>query len=208
MSRAAAKRIADAIKISWSPDDIKDDLSGLAAGATTAALDGYGLSISTGIFRRANAAARDWAAEHAGELITLISDSTRQFIANDIATALDEGWSTAQLKQQLTENYAFSPDRGLAIARSEVTNAYGQANLIAARESGLDGKKSWMASAGACEDCQGNEDDGEIGLDETFSSGDLTPGAHPSCRCSLQFVPATRGEESDIEEEPGSTEAV
>ena len=35
------------------------------------------------------------------------------------------------------------------------------------------------------EDCEANGDQGPIGIDEAFDSGDDAPPAHPQCRCVL-----------------------
>ena len=47
--------------------------------------------------------------------------------------------------------------------------------------------KRWVAEPDACEICQDNEDDGWIGDDEVFSSGDDSPPAHPHCKCEIEY---------------------
>jgi hypothetical protein len=57
------------------------------------------------------------------------------------------------------------------------------------KEQGIE-KKEWeISDAETCDDCEANNEDGEIGVDESFSSGDDAPPLHPNCRCFLQAVP-------------------
>lgn len=176
-----AARIAAKLKIDWSKDAPTDQLQDVASDASDGTLVGFGLSVTTAsdVFNRANDLAVAWAKEHAGELITQVMDSTREFVRAQVAQALDEGWSTARLKQEVLDGYAFSNSRALMISRSEVTNSYGAANRIAAKSAGMD-QKGWLAADDSCDDCQENEDAGLIDIDEPYPSGDDAPGAHPS----------------------------
>ena len=46
--------------------------------------------------------------------------------------------------------------------------------------------KRWITvNDNSCEDCQMNEDDGPIPVDDTFSSGDDEPPKHNNCECIL-----------------------
>jgi hypothetical protein len=56
-----------------------------------------------------------------------------------------------------------------------------------ARSAGLN-EKSWETESGnPCEVCLANVDDGWIDIDDTFSSGDDAPTAHPGCMCDLNY---------------------
>lgn len=48
-------------------------------------------------------------------------------------------------------------------------------------------EKRWitMDDDKVCEDCLSNSQDGWISVDDTFSTGDDAPPAHPNCRCSM-----------------------
>lgn len=176
-----AARIVARLKFDWSKSAPTDQLQDIASDAADGTLAGFGLSVATAgdLFHRANAGAVDWALAHAGELITQVSDSTREFVRAQVAQALDEGWSASRLKQEVLDGYAFSNFRALMISRSEVTNSYGAANRIAAKSAGMD-QKGWLAADDSCDDCQENEDAGLIDIDEPYPSGDDEPGAHPS----------------------------
>ena len=48
--------------------------------------------------------------------------------------------------------------------------------------------KIWVAEEDACDDCMDNADEGPIPVGEDFPSGDYAPGAHPFCKCHLEYV--------------------
>lgn len=68
------------------------------------------------------------------------------------------------------------------IARTESANAIGQANHASAKENGAT-TKVWVIAGPGCDVCQPNVDDGEIPIDQAFSSGDMNEPAHPNCEC-------------------------
>jgi len=76
------------------------------------------------------------------------------------------------------------------IARTETIRADCQGNLAAYKNSGLVSGKKWILGSEHTGDdeCNDNAAEGEIPLDQDFSSGDEAPPAHPNCVCD--FVPA------------------
>jgi SPP1 gp7 family putative phage head morphogenesis protein len=151
-----------------------------------------------GITDVVNQNAVDYAKDRAAELVSRISDSTREMLRSDIAQALDEGWSNDDLADALADNYGFSDDRAETIARTETAYADVQGNLDAYRESGVVSLKQWITGDGCCDAC--DELDGvTIGLDDTFNAdGDEIDGPpyHPNCRCDVIPVLA---DESDAD---------
>jgi SPP1 gp7 family putative phage head morphogenesis protein len=156
----------------------------------------------------ANAGAVEWAKQRAAELVGKkfdstgnlvdnpnpqysIAQSTREFIRVDITKAMEEGWSNDKLAKTLSGNYAFSEERAMTIARTETATADTAGNLELYRQTGTVAKKQWIVGAECCPICE--EIDGEVvGLDDKFSSGTLTPPAHPNCRCDfLPILPET-----------------
>lgn len=136
-----------------------------------------------------------------------ITESTREFLRSTVAQALEEGWSAQQLKQVARENYAFSSDRALTIARTELNNAHSAGALAAAKASGVVKTKTWTLGsehddASEC-DCGDNADQGPIPIDEDFQSGDSCPSAHPHCVCICVYgiESAAGSEESDDEDD-------
>jgi hypothetical protein len=63
-------------------------------------------------------------------------------------------------------------------------------------------KKVWLLADDPCDECQGNADDGEIPLDDDFSSGDDAAPAHPRCLCDTAPVvyDDTTDSETDTED--------
>jgi hypothetical protein len=107
-----------------------------------------------------NEAAVEWASERAAELVGMkyerptarwcptrtrrwaITDSTRELLRGDVAAAIDEGLSPAELADRLEESYAFSSTIApMTIARTEIADADIQGSLIAYRESGVVDRK-------------------------------------------------------------------
>ena len=48
-----------------------------------------------------------------------ITDGTRELLRGTVNEALENGWSPGELRQQILDHYAFSPQRALNIARTE-----------------------------------------------------------------------------------------
>lgn len=147
----------------------------------------------------------DYASERAGELISTdadggeLGDATRLLIRGTIEQALDEGWTVDELAAELADSYAFSDDRADTIAETETADAMMQADLAGWKESGVVTSKVWLLSndEGVCDECEGNEAQGEIPLDDDFDSGDDAPPAHPNCRCSMAAITDDGSEEED-----------
>jgi hypothetical protein len=130
--------------------------------------------------------ATQYASEHSAELITEIDESTRNMIRTDITKALETGETSAKLSDTLQRNYAFSEQRADLITRTEVRQADITGNMIAYKESGVVNEKSWICLGGdTCDECQANEDEGSIDINDSFSSGDDAPLAHPGCECDI-----------------------
>ncbi len=104
-----------------------------------------------------------------------------------VADAWDAGGSYNQIVQAIQDTFAdFSDRRAEMIAQTEVNDAYNAGRIYTAAAAGFD-QKAWDPDGEACEICIGNVDEGWIGIDEEFSSGDLAPTAHPNCDCSIDF---------------------
>lgn len=134
-----------------------------------------------------NDRAVDYAKERSAELVTRISESTREMLRADVADAMENGDSNDDLAATLEDNYGFSADRADMIARTETAYADVAGNLEAYRASGVVAGKKWITGEGCCDLC--DELNGEvIGIDETFPTddGDIDgPPYHPNCRCDV-----------------------
>jgi hypothetical protein len=128
-----------------------------------------------------------------------ISDSTRNMMRGTISEAIEQGWSHDQLKDALSESYAFSKGRADTIARTEINKAEVKGNMNGYKASGVVKGKQWILGDGHDIDdpCDDNADAGTIGLDEDFPSGDSEPPQHPNCICSILPVVIDGDEDED-----------
>jgi hypothetical protein len=159
-----------------------------------------------------NEAAVEWARERAAEMVGMrinvdgelvpnpnaewaITDSTRELLRGDVASAIEEGLSPADLADRLAASYAFSDDRAMTIARTEIANADVQGSLIAYRESGVvSGKELVLSDAHDDPDeCDDAAAMGVVPIDDDFGGlGD--PPYHPKCECDVLPVLAEEDE--------------
>jgi SPP1 gp7 family putative phage head morphogenesis protein len=119
-----------------------------------------------------------------------IADSTRDFIRADVSQAIQEGWSNAKLAQALTDAYGFSDTRAETIARTETAMAANRGAIDGYKASGVVEGKIWLTAEDdlVSDECAANGEQGAIGLEEDFESGDDAPPAHPNCRCAIAPV--------------------
>lgn len=153
-----------------------------------------------GSFDLENPRAVDWLNNHAAEMVTSVVGTTKDKISTLVTNAMDEGLSVTRLPdliQTIVPDFAdWESER---IARTETINAFSQGTLEGYKQSDVVDKKYWIPDEAACPICEGNAEDGEIGLDEEFSSGVDAPVAHPNCECDLGAT--TRSDESLLSEE-------
>ena len=148
------------------------------------------------IVSQVNKLAVEWAENRAAELVTKVTEATRDYLRADVTQAMEEGWSTAQLSKAIQENYGFSEGRSNTIARTEIGQADVEGNMMAYRESGVVEGKEWILGSEHQDDdeCTDNAAEGIIPLDQPFSSGHMNPLAHPNCVCDVLPVVAAREE--------------
>ena len=122
-----------------------------------------------------------------------------------IARGLEQGQSAQQIADQISVDYAFSPERATVVARTETARAFVEGERLGWEESGVVRGKQWQLAAGACPFCQQTALKGTskvFGLNEPFwKNGDTisagggtysvrygdVQGAplHPNCRCDI-----------------------
>jgi hypothetical protein len=159
----------------------------------------------------ANTIAEDYARERAAELVGMkrdvegnlienpdarwaISDTTRERIREIIADAFTAETPLSEVATEIQEaladetegNGIFSMARAELIAQTEVSNSQIHGNVEVWRQSGVVKRVKWLTSQdeGVCSTCEENSDV-EVEFLKPFPSGDLFPGAHPRCRCSI-----------------------
>lgn len=116
-----------------------------------------------------------------------ISDATRGLLRSTVAQAVQEGWSSGQLKAAVQDDYAFGKARAGVIAKTELNNAFAAGNMAGYQASGVVKGKRWVLGDlhGQMDPCDENARDGVIPIGEPFSSGHMQPTAHPGCVCTL-----------------------
>lgn len=136
-----------------------------------------------------------------------ISETTRDDIRAAVEQAIEEGTPAGELGDVISSLGSFSEARAQMIARTELITANNKGHMASFKASGVVNYKAWSTAGDNDVDeeiCQANEDDGPIGLDEDFQSGDSEPPGHPNCRCTLVAVvgaEAPDAEEQDDEED-------
>lgn len=193
-----AQRIVDAVDMEeWDvvAQELADDLGGAYEQTAQVILGKLGIS-DQDIFDLVNERSVAYAEETGAELVTSITETTRERLRTIIADAIENAGGVNELKAAIEDSEAFGPARAEMIARTEIGNAHMAGALDGAKASGLDLMKKVMRGSEEfdCDICGENEDQGAIGLEEMFDSGDDAPLFHPNCECVIIFVVASATE--------------
>ena len=127
-------------------------------GRVSQVLDQTGIVVDWGLI---NERAVSWAREHAGVLVTQVTDTTRNALGQLVADSIKEGWTSSQLSDKIASvtddagNLIFSKARSEVIAITESTNVFAHANEI-----------GWMSGG--------------------YPRAVFKPTAHVRCRCSIR----------------------
>jgi SPP1 gp7 family putative phage head morphogenesis protein len=141
----------------------------------------------------------NWAEKHAAKLVTQMDEETKnrlaQVISDGIANKRGPGGLATDIKRELGWMGRSRPSeipgktmqsRAYMISRTETSNALSQASLDRMKEMEIDGKQ-WITAGDnlVSVECSGNEAEGIIPVDQTFSGGVMAPPQHPNCRCAI-----------------------
>lgn len=123
----------------------------------------------------------------------------------------DSGTPDALIGQALQDmTDAELAKRRMSIARTETARAMSDGDRLIAEGDGAQ-FKAWVTSGDdrVSDECQANEADGWIALDEEFSGGVQNPPQHPNCRCAVTYrsFPPSREAMERAEERAAKTEA-
>ena len=179
----AAELVADhAIFPDLGIKDALEEVLGDAAQSVFVKSVGYAADedIAKGVARdRAERLFNDMNKTDAGKIGEIVAKS----VSSDMTVE-----ETAQAIMAFVKNDQMTPERAQMIATTEVNEALAQAGQASATQMGFT-TKEWVTdlSSNVCETCVGNEEQGPIGIEEEFISGDLTPTAHPNCACWLVY---------------------
>lgn len=167
-------------------DDLRDaimqDLQESFQAAGTKAATSLGVDMLDVVSERA----KEYASQHAAELIDGIDKTTRDVLTDLITQAVSDGWSAADLSDAIASGGVFSEERADMIARTELATAFTEGSISAWEESGVVAGKQWLAAPDCCDICA--ELDGSVvALDDDF--GEVSgPPLHPNCRCDVAPV--------------------
>jgi phosphohistidine phosphatase len=117
-----------------------------------------------------------------------LTDRTKQRLRNAIVETIQKGGTSEDIVATIRETVDdFSETRAQLIAQTEVNDAYSFGRDGLARSAGLE-EKSWVTdSDNPCVVCLANEAEGWIPVEQSFSSGDSFPTAHPGCQCGCDY---------------------
>lgn len=121
-----------------------------------------------------------------------VSQSSERYLQGAISSWIDSGAPLKELQAELSKYWA--PYRAKAIATTEVTRVFAEANIMIWRESGYVEGKKWQTARDelVCPICRPLHEQ-TIELDGGFSNpvgglGPTAPPAHVNCRCWIQPV--------------------
>lgn len=122
--------------------------------------------------------------KHCAKLVTQMDEETKHRLAQVIRDGIKNKRGIPGLQRDIRHSFTnMSKTRATMIARTETNDALSQAFMDKAHAMNIEGKE-WL-TFDPCPICEGNATDGVIPIDQSFSSGDMRPPAHPNCRCSL-----------------------
>lgn len=143
-------------------------------------------------------AVQAWIAETVAKKVVLVTDTTKQQIRDRIAEGEAEGESIPELAARIDELYLdqIIPNRSTVIARTEVISSSNAGSRFAAKQTGLDLRKEWIATRDKRTRSTHKHIDGEIrDIEALYSNGLLFPGDPNGtakeviqCRCTEAYL--------------------
>ncbi len=156
-----------------------------------------GIGLNSDITNHVDKLALKYAREHSAELVTKITEATRDEMRELMERGVKEGMSSQELANEVRESRSFSKARSIMIARTELAFAHVAGNIEGWRVTGQVKQKQWQASINCCDICD-LMDGVIVDLDDKFDFDgkevDGPPG-HPNCRCDVLPVLTTKGEQ-------------
>jgi SPP1 gp7 family putative phage head morphogenesis protein len=157
------------------------------------ALDNLGELAVEVDWRLINKAVYAWAKKYGAELVDGITNTSRQFVSEQLVTWIESGQPLDNLIDALTP--MFGEVRASMIGVTEVTRSFAEGNIATWRESSWVTGKQWMTGRDelVCEICEPldgqivelNSDGFTTEIDDE-AIGLFAPPAHVNCRCYLQ----------------------
>lgn len=166
---------------------LRDAALTAAGNALGALVEEVGVGVDWGLV---NTAAVKWAREQALGLAADITDTSRDYVRQELAAWIESGAPLDELTARLEG--MFGGVRAEMIAVTEITRSFAEGNLAAWRESGVVDGAQWMTARDElvcpiCEPLAGQVAalDGD-GFSTDDGEGLQGPPAHVRCRCWIQ----------------------
>ena len=151
-----------------------------------AAIERYGLPLYVDSIQDFVAVAAE---KHVAQLVSGVTETTRDKIRLAIKQSLSRGETTSQAIERL-QTIINNPVRAEMIAQTESVNSWSMGQYNYATETGAK-KKVWESLAGACTKKCGPTNGQKRKLDELFTLADGTqvmyPAGHTRCRCGSYY---------------------
>jgi HK97 family phage portal protein len=133
------------------------------------------------------------------DMVTRVSESTKETLRQIISRALTEGLSVQDMQAQILQSRAFTPARALTIARTETTRALSAGSLEAVQQAnaaGVSARVEWLSAQDAAVRDTHRGLDGQVqDVGDEFRSSSGATALHPgafgiaaediNCRCTL-----------------------
>lgn len=129
----------------------------------------------------------DWAEKHGATLVKGLDEETKKRLAHTISQGIENKRGIPGLSRDIRNTFTdMSRHRSELIARTETANALSQASLDSMNDMGIEGKE-WITAGDdqVSEECDANEAEGVIPVNQEFVSGVMAPPQHPDCRCTV-----------------------
>ena len=128
-----------------------------------------------------------WAEKQGARLVTQMDEETQRRLAHTISQGIENKRGIPGLAKDIRADFTdMTKYRSELIARTETANALSTSSLDAMEDMGIDGKE-WVTAGDdrVSDECSGNEAEGVIPVDQSFSGGVMAPPQHPDCRCTI-----------------------
>ena len=141
-----------------------------------------------GVFTLQNQELLTYLSDHANLVIDSVDQTTQKWLADQIMQGSADGLTPQEIANGIADSSdQFSEARAKTIVLTETAAAITQVEIATSASYGIT-EKTWHTSEDdLVDEICGDLDDETVGINESFSSGDDGPPAHPNCRCYIDY---------------------
>ena len=128
--------------------------------------------------------------------LSFINKTTSDLITKHVLEGVQEGYSSSEIQQAISDSGIFSDIRALRLSRTITGNAANLGQLLGAQQTGAN-KKTWITAGFDVRDTHAALEGVTVDINSTFNVGGfpgrypldnrLPPGERVNCRCSLSY---------------------